>query len=72
MVNIDLSSEGQENPIFFVLYHINEKEYETQICASYENEFFEITLTEDYLNNWLQIKSVALTINDISFFDFEV
>ena len=72
MVNIDLSSEGQENPIFFALYHTNEKEYETQICASIENEFFEITLTEDYLNNWLQIKSVDLTINDISFFDFEV
>ena len=57
---------------FFVLYHTDEKEYETQICASIENEFFEITLMEDYLNNWLHIKSVDLNNNDISFFDFDV
>ena len=72
VVNIDVSSESQENLIFFVLYHTDEKEYEIQICASIENEFFEITLMKDYLNNWLQIKSVDLTNNDISFFDFEV
>ena len=30
-------------------------------CASIENEFFEITLMEDYWNNWLQIKSIDLT-----------
>ena len=71
VVDIDLSSKNQENPVFFILYHTDEKEYESQICASIENEFFEITLMEDYLNNWLQIKSVDLTNDDISF-DFEV
>ena len=71
MVDFDLSSKNQENPISFVLYHTHEKEYETEICAIIESNFFEITLVEVYLNNWLQIKSVDLTINDISF-DFEV
>ena len=71
VVDIDLSSKNQENPVFFVLYHTDEKEYESEICASIKNEFFEITLMEDYLNNWLQIKSVDLTNDDISF-DFEV
>ena len=70
VVDIDLSSKNLENP-FFSLYHTDEKEYEIEICASIENEFFEITLIEDYLNNWLQIKSVDLTNDDISF-DFEV
>ena len=55
----------------FILYHANEKEYDTEICGNTENEFFEITLMEDYLNNWLQIKSVDLTNDDISF-EFEV
>ena len=71
VVDIDLSSKNQENPIFFALYHTDEKEYETEIFASIESEFFEIALMEDYLNNWLQIKSVGLTNDDISF-DFEV
>ena len=71
VVDIDLSSKNQENPIFFVLYHNDEKEYESEICGSIENEFFKITLMEDYLNNWLQIKSVDLTNDGISF-DFEV
>ena len=35
------------------------------MSASIENEFFEITLMEDYLNNWLQIKSIDLT-NDLT------
>ena len=71
VVDIDLSSKNQENPVFFVLYHTDEKEYQSEICASIENEFFEITLMEDCLSNWLQIKSVDLTNDDISF-DFEV
>ena len=71
VVDIDLSSKNQENPVFFVLYHTDAKEYESQICASIENEFFKITLMEDYLNNWVQIKSVDLTNDNISF-DFEV
>ena len=71
-VNIDLSClKSEENPIFFVLYHTDEKEYESEICASIESEFFEITLMKECLNNWLQIKSVDLTNDDISF-DFEV
>ena len=71
MVDFDLTSKNQENPISFVLYHTDEKEYETEICAITESNIFEITLIEVYLNNWLQIKSVNLTNNDISF-DFEV
>ena len=71
MVDIDLSSKNQENAVFFVLYHTDEKEYESEICASIENEFFKITLIEDYLNNWLQFKSLDLTNDDISF-NFEV
>ena len=53
VVDFDLSSKNQENPISFVLYHTHEKEYETEICAIIESNFFEITLMEDYLNNWL-------------------
>ena len=71
MVDFDLTSKNQENPISFVLYHTDEKEYEPEICAITESNIFEITLIEVYLNNWLQIKSVDLTNNDISF-DFEV
>ena len=52
VVNIDLSSKNQKN-FSFVLYHTNEKEYETAICEIIEGNFFEITLMEDYLNNWL-------------------
>ena len=71
MVDFDLSSKNQENPIFFVLYHTDENEQETEICAIIESSFFEITFMEVYLNNWLQIKFVDLTNNDIGF-DFEV
>ena len=66
-----LEFKESKNPFFFVLYHTDEKECESEICASIENEFFEITFMENYLNNWVQIKSVDLTNDGISF-DFEV
>ena len=71
IVDIDLSLKNQKNPVFLIFYHTDENEYKTEICGNTENEFFEITLMEDYLNNWLQIKSVDLTNDDITF-DFEV
>ena len=71
VVDIDSNSKIQENQIFFHVYCIDEKEYETEICANVENELFEITLMEDYLKNCPHIEFVYLTIDNISF-DFAV
>ena len=71
VVDIDLNSKNQENQIFFLVYCIDEKECETEICANIENELFEITLMEDYLNNCPHTEFVDLTIDNINF-DFAV
>ena len=57
VVDIDVSSKNRENPVFL--------SFIIPMKKNMKLKYVEI------LNNWLQIKSVDLTNDDISF-DFEV
>ena len=53
VVNIDLSSKNQKNLFLLSFIIPMKKNIKTAICEIIEGNFFEITLMEDYLNNWL-------------------
>ena len=66
LVDIDLESQ-KEGPVFFIMYHTDETEYDFDKLGNVENEFYEITLMDDYSNGWLHIRSVNLTNDGINF-----
>ena len=66
VVEIDLESE-KENPVFFIMYHTDETEYDLDELGNVDNEFYEITLMDDYSNGWLHICPVDLTNDDVDF-----
>ena len=66
VVDIDLESE-KEDPVFFIMYHTDETEYDFDELGNVENEFYEITLMDDYSNGWLYIRSVDLTNDGVDF-----
>ena len=66
VVDIDLESE-KENPVFFIMYHTDETEYDLDELGNVDNEFYEITLMDDYSNGWLHIFPVDLTNDDVDF-----
>ena len=66
VVDIDLESE-KEDPVFFIMYHTDETEYDFDELGNVENEFYEITLMDDYSNIWLHIHSVDLTNDGVDF-----
>ena len=70
IVDLDLICKNQKDPIFFVLYHIDDMEYQVNEMGNTEHEYYEVTLMEDYQNNWLHIHSVDLTNEDMNF-DFQ-
>ena len=66
VVDIDLESE-KEDPVFFIMYHTDETEYDFDELGNVENEFYEITLMDDYSNGWLHIRSADLTNDGVDF-----
>ena len=71
IVDLDLTCKNQKDPIFFVLYHMDDIEHQVDEMGNTEHEYYEVTLMEDYHNNWLHIRSVDLTNEDINF-DFQI
>ena len=69
IVDLDLICKNQKDPIFLVLYHMD-MEYQVDEMGNTEHEYYEVTLMEDYQNNWLHIHSVDLTNEDMNF-DFQ-
>ena len=53
IVDLDLTCKNQKDPIFFVLYHMDDMEYQVDEMGNTEHEYYEVTLMEDYHNNWL-------------------
>ena len=53
--------------MFFIMYHSDETEYDLDELGSVENEFYEITLMDDYSNGWLHFHSVDLTTDRVDF-----
>ena len=70
IVDLDLTCKNQKDPIFFVLYHMDDMEYQVDEMGNTEHEYYEVTLMEDYHYNWLHIRCVDLTNKDINF-DFQ-
>ena len=50
---------------------MDDMEYQVDEMGNTEHEYYEVTLMEDYHKNWLHIRSVDLTNEDIDF-DFEI
>ena len=71
IVDLDLTCKNQKDPIFFILYHMDDMEHQVDEMGKTEHEYYEVTLMEDYHKNWLHIRSVDLTNEDINF-DFEI
>ena len=57
VVDIDLESK-KEKPVFFIMYHTDETEYDLDELRNVKNKFYEITLMDGYSNGWLHIPSV--------------
>ena len=66
VADIDLESK-KENPVFFIMQHTDKTEYDLDESGNVENEFYEITLMDDYTNGCLHIRSVDLTNYGVDF-----
>ena len=47
---------------------MDDMEYQTDEMGNTYHEYHEVTLMEDYHNNWLHIRCVDLTNEDINFY----
>ena len=65
---VDIALENKkEDPVFFIMYHTDETKYDFVELGNVENEFYEITLMDDYSNGWLHIRSVDLSNGGANF-----
>ena len=49
--DLDLTCKNQKDPIFFVLYHMNDMEYQVDEMGNTEHKYYEVKLMEDCHNN---------------------
>ena len=70
ILDLYLTCNNQKDAMFFVLYHMDDMEYQVDEMGNTEHEYYEVTLMKDYHNNLLHIRSVDLSNEDINF-DFK-